>query len=241
MAKLIDLTNQIFGKLRVIEKDNSKLTKTGSYWLCQCECGNYKSVRSQHLRDGSIQSCGCYRKSKLSELKIEDLTNQRFGMLVALQQSKERSNDNRVKWECICDCGNTVTVLAKDLKSLHTTSCGCNKKSRGEIEIEQILIDNNINFIPQYRFPDFHNRIYDFAIFDSNNQIIQLIEFDGEQHFQNIEFFKSSLIEQQKRDKEKDNYALQHNIPLKRISYIDKGKLTLDKIIFKEVKENNGL
>lgn len=33
----------------------------------------------------------------------------------------------------------------------------------------------------------------------------------------------------------------QHNIPLKRISYIDKGKLTLDKIIFKEVKENNGL
>jgi hypothetical protein len=46
MAKLIDLTNQIFGKLRVIEKDNSKLTKTGSYWLCQCECGNYESVRS---------------------------------------------------------------------------------------------------------------------------------------------------------------------------------------------------
>ena len=77
-------------------------------------------------------------------------------MLVALQQSKERSNDNRVKWECICDCGNTVIVLAKDLKSLHTTSCGCNKKSRGEIEIEQILIDNNINFIPQYCFPDFH-------------------------------------------------------------------------------------
>ena len=241
MPKLIDLSGQTFGKLTVISKDKSRQTGAGSYWLCQCECGQYKSVRSQHLRNGTIQSCGCYRKEKLSQLKIEDLSNQRFGMLTAIQVSTERTSDNRVKWECLCDCGNITTVIAKDLKTLHTTSCGCSKKSRGELEIEQILIDNNINYIAQYRFPDLKNRIYDFAIFDQSNQLIQLIEFDGEQHFKEIQFFNDTLQERQKRDQEKDEYAKKKNIPLKRVSYLEKGKLTLDKIIFKEVLKNNGL
>lgn len=235
MAKMIDLSGQTFGRLTVISKDTSRQTTTGSYWLCKCECGKYKSVRSQHLRDGSIQSCGCYRKEKLSQLKTEDLTNQRFGMLTAICKSQKRTTDNRIKWECLCDCGNIIEVNAKDLKSLHTISCGCSKKSLGEIEIEQILIDNNINYISQYRFPDFKNRIYDFAIFNKENQLVQLIEFDGEQHFYEIPFFNDTLQERQKRDKEKDNYAKEKNIPLKRISYLEKGQLTLNKIIFEEV------
>lgn len=34
------------------------------------------------------------------------------------------------KWECICECGNTTTVLWSNLVRLHTTSCGCYKKQR---------------------------------------------------------------------------------------------------------------
>lgn len=59
MSKLIDLTNQTFGRLTVLEKDKKRKTNSGSYWICQCECGNIKSVKSSSLRRGEITSCGC--------------------------------------------------------------------------------------------------------------------------------------------------------------------------------------
>ena len=51
-------------------------------------------------------------------------------MLEVIEKSNERSSDNRIKWICICDCGNLTTALAKDLKSGHTQSCGCLHKER---------------------------------------------------------------------------------------------------------------
>ena len=29
------------------------------YYICLCECGNTKSIKGSHFRDGSIKSCGC--------------------------------------------------------------------------------------------------------------------------------------------------------------------------------------
>lgn len=236
MSNLIDLTGKTFGNLVVIEKDNKK-SSTGSYWICQCSCGNIKSIRSAHLRNGSIQSCGCLRKQILSNLKVKDLTGQRFGNLTVLMRSSNKTSDGRIKWICLCDCGNTTEVLGKDLKSYHTISCGCIHRSTGEILIEQILQQNNISYISQYRFLDFNKRIYDFAILDKSNKVIQLIEYDGEQHFKEIDFFKETLKERQKRDEEKNLYAEEHQIPLVRIPYTLKNKISLDLILTEEVKK----
>ena len=38
---MIDMTNQKFNKLTVIKFDHYD-KKGNSYWLCRCECGNYK-------------------------------------------------------------------------------------------------------------------------------------------------------------------------------------------------------
>lgn len=54
MSKLIDLTNQKFGKLTVLHKDDERKTNNGSYWICQCECGKIKSIKSSSLRRGDI-------------------------------------------------------------------------------------------------------------------------------------------------------------------------------------------
>lgn len=53
---------------------------------------------------------------------IHILENTRFGRLVAL--TKVKVND-RVKWNCICDCGNFKIVSGCKLKSGNTKSCGC--------------------------------------------------------------------------------------------------------------------
>ena len=53
-----DLTEQKFGKLRVISRvDNDK--HGNAMWRCLCECGNGAVVRGANLNSGQVQSCGC--------------------------------------------------------------------------------------------------------------------------------------------------------------------------------------
>lgn len=58
--------------------------------------------------------------------KALDLTNQRFGTLVAKYAT--RLNGVRV-WQCECDCGGASLVIAAALKNGNTRSCGCRKKA----------------------------------------------------------------------------------------------------------------
>lgn len=55
-----------------------------------------------------------------------DLTNQRFGKLIALKKAPKQ-NDKYTRWICQCDCGNSTIVRTDYLRSGHTTSCGCEK------------------------------------------------------------------------------------------------------------------
>jgi hypothetical protein len=60
-----------------------------------------------------------------------DLTGQRFGRLMVIEEAG-RSKNKRISWECVCDCGETVTVVSGDLTSGHTQSCGCLNKERSK-------------------------------------------------------------------------------------------------------------
>lgn len=51
-----------------------------------------------------------------------DLTGQRFGRL--LVQGTQVVQD-RLKWKCACDCGQTTFVAERNLIRNHTRSCGC--------------------------------------------------------------------------------------------------------------------
>lgn len=63
LSRCRDLTGQKFGRLTVIGLDDSKQSRK-TYWICQCECGNMKSVRSDSLLCGDIKSCGCLHKEQ---------------------------------------------------------------------------------------------------------------------------------------------------------------------------------
>lgn len=52
-----------------------------------------------------------------------DLTGKKFGKLTALQRLPNQGR--RTIWECKCECGNIVSVRTENLRSGHTTSCGC--------------------------------------------------------------------------------------------------------------------
>lgn len=56
---------------------------------------------------------------------VKDITNQRFGRLVAIKLTDKKDKDDRWLWECKCDCGKIVYVPMHKLNSNNTRSCGC--------------------------------------------------------------------------------------------------------------------
>lgn len=61
--------------------------------------------------------------------KALDLTNQKFGRLTALYRDGHNKK-GEVLWQCKCDCGNLVKVVAYRLKNGHTQSCGCYRRDQ---------------------------------------------------------------------------------------------------------------
>ena len=138
-----DLMGKIFGRLIVIGKDHTDKRSGRVYWLCKCDCGNFKAIMSQSLINGSTHSCSCYQKevaSKLGRLSVKDLIGRTFGFLTVLYQVE--SIDDHARWHCICNnCGNEVDVSSTSLIRGNTKSCGCllHTSSMPELEIKDYL------------------------------------------------------------------------------------------------------
>lgn len=59
MAKLKDYAGLKFGRLSVIEFSERKNRNT--FWKCLCDCGNYRCVNIEKLKQGRVKSCGCLK------------------------------------------------------------------------------------------------------------------------------------------------------------------------------------
>jgi len=60
----------------------------------------------------------------------QDLTNKRFGRLLALRPSGADHN-HKARWQCKCDCGTSLEVNAASLIRGLSTSCGCYRRDLG--------------------------------------------------------------------------------------------------------------
>lgn len=224
-----ELIGQRFGHLTVLQ-DSGERFHRGVVWTCQCDCGNIKNIPNLYLKNGHVKTCG---NNCIYHSTYEDLTNQRFGKLIALYPTSMKDGSH-MYWMCKCDCSNLVEVASGHLKKGDIQSCGCIKTSIGESNIKDILIKNKIKFNTQISFNDLKNiksLRYDFGIYNDGNEIIRLIEFDGIQHFEEQNYFSHSLKETQQNDKIKNDYAKEHNIPLVRIPYTERDNITLDLIL----------
>lgn len=54
-----------------------------------------------------------------------DITGNKYNKLTVI--GLHSRGNGKVKWDCRCDCGNTVVVDGANLKNGHTKSCGCEK------------------------------------------------------------------------------------------------------------------
>ena len=231
MGKFIDLTGNKYGRLTVIRNTGQK--KWGSYiYECLCECGNICEVVSSNLTRGGTKSCGCLKKEsdRAPKGNVIDLIGQKFGHLTVVNRA---GSDNRgeATWECKCDCGNPqhLIVLGSNLRNGHTQSCGCERRSHGELAIESLLYNNNIPFVQEYRAFKFASG--NWAKFDFYVDNSYIIEYDGETHYlYNMHGWhnEEQLKAQQERDIIKSQWCKDNNIPLIRIPYTRLKDLCLD-------------
>lgn len=232
MATIINEVGNKYDRLLVLKRDKNN-SRGQAQWLCRCDCGNEVVVSGVSLRSGHTRSCGCLQKETVRQIGYNntiDLTGQRFGKLVVIERIPG-TKDKTGEWKCKCDCGNYTTTSTYYLMSGHTKSCGC-LVSNGELVISQYLTKHNYNFSREFIFPDLkriaHLR-FDFAIFNSDNQLKLLIEYDGPQHtIKTNGFYSKRLIE---NDKIKTDYCAEHNIPLYRINYDENIEEKLEEIL----------
>ena len=56
---------------------------------------------------------------------MKELTGVRFGRLIAVAPTNQRSTNNAAIWQCLCDCGSLILVPSGNLLRGNTKSCGC--------------------------------------------------------------------------------------------------------------------
>lgn len=241
-----DLSGKKFGHLTVIE-DSGKRTKNREIlWKCKCDCGNFCERTTYQLKKGKSDSCGCKYKEKLiaslkKSVRYKDLTGKQIGKLKILERAYPE-NKKGVYWKCQCSCEKKtiIVVSARELLRGHKTSCGC-LKSSGELKIQALLESYDIKFEQQKKFKNckFPDTNY-YAYFDFWVDNKYIIEFDGKQHFQKVNFGKNKKSEVflekqlekiQSHDKFKNNWCKNNNIPIIRIPYTHFKRIKIEDLL----------
>lgn len=220
-SQRVDVTGNKYGRLTILETiPNTHPTKV----KCQCDCGNIYIGTQTDIVIGHTQSCGCLHKDMTSQSNTKDWSGVVSDYGVEFIKQECMNDKGQWLWRCKCGiCGNEFIALPAKVNNGHITSCGCAIQSSGERYILSVLKELDVIFINQYTFSDCKYKQllkFDFAIFN-DNKLLYLIEYDGKQHFEPIDWFGGikGFEETQIRDNIKNEYCQKHNIPLLRFPY----------------------
>lgn len=183
--------------------------------------GNFSQTPNKHLLGRGCPTCG--RISKW--LDVDELK---------LRFEKIHGKSYEYEWLSYSGTSNNMDIYCKIHKiwfkqqpHSHLKGYGCSicKKSNGELKIKNWLDENNIECIINKTFQNCrHVKVLPFDFYLPKHEI--LIEFDGEQHTRPKNFggiskqkAEEKFEKQKLRDKIKNDFSINENIKLIRISY----------------------
>lgn len=203
--------------------------------------GEFEQFPTEHLfKKSGCKKCGIEKTKKITLLGLDKFIEKSN----KIHHNKyDYSNVNYINsyTKVIITCPKHGDFLQKPQDHLYSKAgCPVCKESKGERLISQILQNYNIAYVSQKTFDDLRHKMllkFDFYLPELN----MCIEYDGEQHFRPIlgwggdELFKELQI----RDKLKNEYCKENNIPLLRLTYKDTDELVRRKILeFLGIKKN---
>ena len=214
---------------------NSEYTIIGNYVnnktkieILHSKCNNiYLQRPDDHLKGHGCSFC-YENKMRTTDEFISETTKKFNNEFEILSEYNGANKKIKIKHKI---CGNTYMQVANS----HIIGIGCPvcKESHNERVIRNFLSENNINFESQFKFKDCKSinlLPFDFYL----PEIKTCIEYDGRQHYEIVEWFggKETFDKLKIRDKIKDDYCVNNNIRLIRISYLDDTLEILQKTIF---------
>lgn len=135
MGVVKDLTGKRFGRL-VADHICGQDKNGNRIWYCNCDCGNHVEVKAIVLKNGKTTSCGCERKEKIINDKINKLKKKyldnKFGHVTVKEFDRVSINKKYPTsiinsfWSCVCDCRNEETLILTGNK-LDKENCCCGK------------------------------------------------------------------------------------------------------------------
>lgn len=173
-----------------------------------------------HLRNQRCATCFNIN-NRLTYSYVKDFVESELGYSLI---SKEY-NGYSEKIEVQCNKKHIYSVCFHKFKN--GRRCPYCKTSKNEKKIKDFLINNNIEYIQQYKIKDCKNKFvlrFDFGIIDENKKVKCLIEYDGEFHYNQF-FQKQNLKNIQENDKIKNQYCKNNNIVLIRIPYWQRDRI----------------
>jgi len=180
-------------------------------------------VQTDNLKSGNTKSCGCLQKDKASDASFISLVGNRYGKLLVIERV-ENNRFGHVCYRCKCDCGGETIVDATNLRNGNTNSCGC-IKSKGEMIINNWLLEHNFDFRSQYSFDDCilstgRRPFFDFVLF-KNDKPYLVIEYNGRQHYEVTGGWNTEeqFAKTQRRDSEKLQWCEDNHYPILIIKY----------------------
>lgn len=236
-----------------ITGDNTKIIKN-SHYLCHnnnCGVDTYleRTVIERAKKNGILSKCKgctgiitnncwystlCRQKNltKVPDRTVKIKVGDTFGFWKVLEiYNSSDSTDHQIRAKCQCkNCGEIKNIRLDTLQNKNA-KCECFKnRSTGEQLVKEYLDKNNIKYKSEYKFPNLtglgHGNLrYDFAILNNENKVIKLIEFDGEQHFQEAGSYYNETGQVQIHDAIKNEFSKINNIPLLRIAYFEKNEI----------------
>lgn len=191
------------------------------------KCGYKREIMPQSITNQRINCPRCsngmtfWTHDTYTE-KIRDLGNDEYELL---SEFKGTAKYIVMKHKT---CGHVWDVIAASFLVGNRCPQCMNGKSHDSIKINSILSKTNLFYLKEYTMENCRNiRLlpFDFAII-KDKQLV-LIEYDGEQHFESVEFWggDEGLKITQQRDQLKNKYCVDNNIPLIRIPYWESEQL----------------
>lgn len=216
----------------------SKVNYNGSHTKIIIICyihGDFKQKPNNHLNGANCPKCGI-----ISQQKNKILTKSEF----VKKANKIHNNKYDYNKTIYCKSKDNVKIICPihgifiQKPNSHLSGHGCPNcyESKGKLKIKQLLDEENIDYVFQKSFDDCRNKNnrklkFDFYLPKQN----MLIEYDGKQHYEPIEYFggQNSFKIIQEYDKIKNSYVKNNNIKLIRISYQNYNDI--DKILSKQL------